>query len=151
MKGEEEQCLVTNKLKEGKDFPQINKELKNLKQSQIIFKKQKSEIKIKDDRIKVLEKENSVLKNHNFKLRHEKNVRKESERNELKKEDGGDIRSLKRLIMMVRENKSPMTLSDIRHQCFTDKKKTLSCLGFLEENNLIKSSKDGNGITRWLI
>ena len=151
MKKEEKICLKDNKLKEGKTYKQALKEIKRLEQSQIIFKENEREIKRLNKKIKQLEKENSELKNKLFKLNLELNTLQEEKRNKLKEKDNGELKYLKRIIMILSDEKKPMTISELAKACLTVTKKIYPCVGFLEKNNLINYKKDADGIGRYWI
>jgi len=65
---EEVKILYDKKEKEGKPEKQILKEINDVKESQIILKNNKKEIKQLKKKIEQLEKENNKLKNLNLKL-----------------------------------------------------------------------------------
>jgi TolA-binding protein len=155
MKREEVDCLIINKLQEGMDYPEINEEIQTLKESQIVFKKQKDELSQLNKKIQQLTKENENLRKQNFKLKFEKDSKviekREEKRSELKESGEGTIRDLKRLLLILRDTKEPLCLSQIKKDCLLSDKKALSCLGFLEKYNLVISEENEKGITKWII
>lgn len=153
MKGEEVQSLVGKKLREGKDFPEINEEIEELKESQVIFKNQEKELKRLNNKILSQDNEIKELKNKLFKLNLERDTKREDKRTEIKTngDSGGDslLRNLRRIVLILRAEGRPCNLSYIEQNCFLDNKKLLPCLGFLEEVGVLKMDRDEKNIQRW--
>jgi hypothetical protein len=149
MNKEEIQYLTNEKLDEGLDFPEINEEIKTLKQSQIIFKNQKKEIEIAK---KVIERQDNLIKeqkNKIFKLRLQIDMDNDSKREELKENNNCELRNIKRVLLIFKELNKPLNLSDIEKNCFLKREKVLSCLGILEYFNKIKMEKDKDRVQKW--
>jgi hypothetical protein len=152
MKSEEVKSLIVKKVKEGKDYPEIHTEIERLKKSQIVFKQQKTELtKLRE---LVIRQEELIkdLKNKIFKLRVQVDSNEEIKREVLKENGDGDMRTLKRILLLIREENKSLCLTDIKQGClYGDSKKLLSCLGFLEDVKVLKMEKDKNGVQRWLL
>lgn len=155
MKQEEVDCLKINKLQEGKDRIQINKEIKRLRESQILFKEQHKELVSLRKQVDLFKEEKKKSERDIFKLKFDRDKerieKREEKRNKLKENGDGDIKHLRR-IMLVLSGKSPLPLSSLQEETFVYKeKKLLPCIKFLEDYNLIKSERDEKGIQRWFI
>lgn len=157
---QEVDCLVENKKREGKDFPEINREIKTLKTSQIVFKAQKTDLQKANDRIRVLERENSELKNkllrQGLQLEAKKEERKKEvieKREELKENGDEDYKLLKRLVLIISEEKGKkMTITDLKFGCcISTTKRLYPILKLLTDSGLIKVEVDYNGIERYWI
>jgi septal ring factor EnvC (AmiA/AmiB activator) len=148
------EALRVQKLREGLSEEEINEEIKRLKLSQIVLKKNKIEIKDLNKKIESLEKQIKDLRNKNFKLQTSINFSRadnvEKKREKIKENGDGAITSLRRIIHILNmDGKKPLTLKDLQDGCCLTGKKLLPCLKFLEDYNLIKLTKDEKGIQRW--
>lgn len=141
--------LVEEKLKQGEDYSEIYEEIKTLKQSQIVFKKQKSEIQILKEQLEKKDRLIKDLQNKNFKLNIQVDSNREDKRTELKQNGNGDMKSLKRIMLILTDSKIPLCFTSIKEECCLGREKTYSCLGFLEKYLLIKRKKDEKGVDVW--
>ncbi len=156
MKEEEIEVLTINKLSGGKDYPQIYEEIKRLRESQVLFKEQRKELGYLKNRIQGLESENEKLKKQLFKFKFKRDTKvlekREEKRNELRKDEKDEIKSLRRILFVLQDFKKPLCLSLLQKEtCRLDNRKLLPCLNFLEENKLIKSERDNKGIQKWFL
>jgi hypothetical protein len=138
---EELECLVEEKKREGKSDILIDKEIKRLKKSQIVFKEQKNEAIKLNKQIELLKKERDNLRKRlmSFEL-NQGLIRQEKD----KEGRHATIKDIKRVLITLKENK-PMGKTEIKRFClFGSQDKVSECLDFLVSYKFaIKSKLDG--------
>jgi len=133
MRGEEVKLLTVEKKKIGKDYPQINEEIQNIKDFQINMKQDKREIK-------KLEKENEELKNKVDKLKSDNfKLGLRADQNPIQYIKTDTISHLKRIMIFLKKDK--MKAVDIAAKLEAETTDTNECLRFLEKYKLVKSKK----------
>ena len=151
MKEEEEDYLFFEKtVADKKTIEQAKKEIKRLKDSQVTFKENKLEIKLLKNKLIKLTKENDELKNKLFKVTLRINNSNEDKVNNMKENSKGEIKYLKRIINILKQEEEPMAQGMIPKICNATNVEIYPCLGFLEKNRLIKSIKE-NGKIKYFI
>lgn len=149
MKEEEKRALVNNKLADGKDFPQINQEIKTLEQSQILFKEQEKDITYLKKRIEKVEEENDKLKQKNFTLGLKQTEKRNTER-ESRDSKAASVTHLNRMMRVMKLENRPLIQTELREMCCTTNGIIKGCLLFAEKYNLIKKEQL-NGTAKYSI
>jgi len=119
MKREESDFLISKKEMEGKSAKQIIFELKRLEGTRVELKENQKEINILKNNIEKLDKQNSKLKNQNFKMGlnvPEKTIIKISEYHNVPFPSESKV---KRIKMCVRSFENPVRINEIKDLCGT--------------------------------
>lgn len=152
MKKEEKVSLLSKKFKEGKPEKQCYKEIKDLDSSKIVFRKNKSEInklkKCVDDLIEKNDrlKKEIFNKSHKITLLTEEIVKLKKQIGESKIKPFEDRLLIRRTIKALKLENEPIGITELSKSIGFCNETTYKAIGFLENNNIIKSFKQKGNI-----